>query len=67
MASGDFVVVLVITFSVFRTKLAMSGSVTFRESLSGSLDIIQPTWQQMKAFGALRPPADLLIPGVEYV
>jgi hypothetical protein len=45
----------------------MSGTVGFRESLKGSLDAIRPTQLQVKEFSALKPPVDLLTPGVELV
>lgn len=44
----------------------MCGKVTFRESLKASLEIIQPTLQQMKDFSEVKlPAADLLTPNVE--
>lgn len=47
----------------FRTSKAMSGSMTFQESLKIRLDIIKPSLQQMKDFIRTKPPN--LTPGVK--
>lgn len=40
---------------IFRTKEAMTGSMTFQEALRRRLDIIKPTQRQIKDFLESRP------------
>lgn len=47
------------------TRQAMGGSMTFRESLSKRLDIIQPSLQQIEEFRAAHSPESLLTPDIE--
>lgn len=49
----------------FRTNQAMSGSMTFRQSLTARLEIIQPTLQQIENFVNQHPAP--LTPKIKYV
>lgn len=46
------------------TNSAMSGSMTFRESLQKRLNIIQPTQQQIQQFKVMHTPESLFTPDV---
>ena len=41
---------------VFRTSAAMSGKMSFRESLSTRLNLIRPSMQQVQEFIRSKPP-----------
>jgi phosphoserine phosphatase len=47
------------------TKMAMGGSMTFRESLSKRLGIIRPTQQQIEEYKLLHTPESILTPDAE--
>ena len=51
----------------YRTKKAMGGSVTFRESLRIRLNMIKPTRQQLQHFIDVQNIKDVLTPRVTYV
>ena len=52
---------------LYRTKKAMGGSVTFRESLRMRLNMIKPSRQQLQDFIESQTIEDVLTPGVTYV
>lgn len=57
LASSSVVIsILIRLFFFFRTSAAMSGKMSFRESLSTRLNLIQPSMQQVQEFIRSKPP-----------
>lgn len=63
----EFLKFLCIVLFLYRTKKAMGGSVTFRESLRMRLNMIKPSRQQLQDFIESQNIEDVLTPGVTYV